>query len=124
MPRYVILKHDSPRGLHWDLLLETAGLLCTWAIPWPPDTPDDLPAQKLPDHRRIYLEYEGPISGNRGTVTRWDAGEYLILRRTEGLLELEVRGLRWRGTVRLIRSGPGSDTWTHRYVADARPPEQ
>lgn len=119
MPRYVILEHDNPRGLHWDLLLETAGLLCTWAISRPPDESQELPAERLPDHRRVYLEYEGPISGNRGTVTRWDWGEYRILRRRDGFLEFSVRGQRWRGSVRLARRESASEEWTIRYFPDS-----
>lgn len=116
LPRYVILKHDAPRGLHWDLLLETAGLLAAWAIVRSPDEPGEIPAEKLPDHRRVYLEYEGPISGNRGTVTRWDRGEYRILRRREGFLELSVRGRRWHGVVRLTRCEAGPEAWSCRYL--------
>ena len=33
-------------------------------------------ATRLPDHRKHYLDYEGEISGNRGTVARIDAGTY------------------------------------------------
>ncbi len=35
---------------------------------------------QLATHRREYLEYEGPVSGNRGSV-KWlgSAGEYRIL---------------------------------------------
>lgn len=28
------------------------------------------------EHRRLYLDYEGPISGDRGSVRRVDAGTY------------------------------------------------
>jgi hypothetical protein len=31
---------------------------------------DAMPAQRLPDHRRAYLQYEGPVSGDRGDVVR------------------------------------------------------
>ena len=119
LPRYVILEHDAPRGLHWDLLLETAGPLSAWALARPPDEPGEIPAQKLPDHRRVYLEYEGPISGNRGTVTRWDAGEYRIRRRREGFLELFVHGQRWRGVVRLTQSESAPEKWSCRYVPES-----
>jgi hypothetical protein len=33
-------------------------------------------AQRIADHRLAYLEYEGPISGGRGTVRRLDGGSY------------------------------------------------
>ncbi len=118
LPRYVILEHDAPRGLHWDLLLETAGLLSAWAMARPPDEPGEILAEKLPDHRRVYLEYEGPISNNRGTVARWDHGEYRILRRGEGFLELSVSGQRWHGVVRLTRCDAAPETWSCRYLPE------
>lgn len=31
-------------------------------------------AERIDDHRRIYLEYEGPIPGGRGTVEKLAAG--------------------------------------------------
>lgn len=35
-----------------------------------------LAAETLPDHRMIYLNYEGPISRDRGTVSRLAAGTF------------------------------------------------
>lgn len=37
-----------------------------------------LPAQRLPDHRRLYLDYEGAVSGNRGHVSRLARGTYRL----------------------------------------------
>ncbi|WP_146439947.1 hypothetical protein [Crateriforma conspicua] len=39
-----------------------------------PEKPLTITATRLPDHRTKYLEYEGPISGNRGSVRRVDSG--------------------------------------------------
>ena len=33
-------------------------------------------AIRLPDHRKHYLDYEGEVSGDRGTVSRIDSGTY------------------------------------------------
>ena len=78
MHRFVILHHQSPTGDHWDVMLETDSALTTWSIP--PQSLTCLPfacsATRLPDHRKHYLDYEGEISGNRGTVSRLDAGTY------------------------------------------------
>src|SRR5687768_14660009 len=80
MPRYVILQHITPpeaeRGTHYDLMLEQDGKLVTWAIPEPPRAGLRTSATKLSDHRLAYLDYEGPISGDRGEVRRVDVGEY------------------------------------------------
>jgi hypothetical protein len=76
MPRFVVLQHESSRGLHWDLLLEAGETLKTWALPAPPGSSAEMACDALPDHRLAYLQYEGSLSGDRGTVTRWDEGEY------------------------------------------------
>ncbi len=71
--RFVILRHDHPT-LHWDFMLETAGVLKTWR--WPTPYAGTFFAEALPDHRLEYLEYEGPVSGGRGSVRCWDRGVY------------------------------------------------
>ena len=76
--RFAVLRHTLPdvevRKSHWDLLLEQPDLgdqLLTFEISVPPvDWGIRTIARKLPDHRKIYLSYEGPVSGNRGTVKR------------------------------------------------------
>ena len=32
MPRFVILRHDKPRGEHFDFMLEAGDVLKTWAL--------------------------------------------------------------------------------------------
>ena len=99
MPRFVILRHDHPDGLHWDLMLETGDVLATWALDALPEPGTSVEARRLPDHRTRYLDYEGPVSGNRGSVTRWDAGEYEVFEIDEGRWELTLQGSRVRGPV-------------------------
>ena len=76
--RFAILRHQSPTGDHWDVMLEMDSALATWSIPpqRSPGLPFVCPAIRLPDHRKDYLHYEGEITGNRGTVSRIDAGTY------------------------------------------------
>jgi hypothetical protein len=74
-PRFVVLEHRWD-GVHWDLMLESEGALRTWALSAFPTVGEDIPANALPDHRIAYLDYEGPISGNRGSVRRVDRGSY------------------------------------------------
>lgn len=80
MPRFVILFHETPPGSerqnHYDLLFEDGAVLKTWAVAELPCDRPDQPAQPLPDHRPLYLDYQGPISENRGTVRRVEAGTY------------------------------------------------
>jgi len=81
MHRFAILHHQSLTDEHWDVMLETDTALTTWSIP--PQCPKGssfvCPATRLPDHRKHYLDYEGEITDNRGTVTRIDFGTYQLL---------------------------------------------
>lgn len=75
MPRYVILTHDHPFP-HWDFMLEQERSLATWRLLDEPAAGRTCRAEALPDHRLHYLDYEGPVSGGRGVVARWDNGTY------------------------------------------------
>lgn len=99
--RFVVLKHtqpasqiplsrrqclngdDLPAGsmdVHYDLMLESAGGLLTFAVAKKPSASHPAqPAIKLPLHRADYLEYEGPVSGDRGTVQRVMAGTFTLI---------------------------------------------
>src|SRR5436309_613719 len=77
MLRYVILHHDGIPEPHFDLMFETSpnSALMTWRSPeWPITRVTKL--EKLSDHRRAYLDYEGPVSGKRGFVKRVDSGNW------------------------------------------------
>jgi len=75
--RFVVLRHDGVNDPHFDLMFETAPgrSLETWRSPsWPIEHPTRV--VKLADHRRAYLDFEGPVAGNRGTVARVASGTY------------------------------------------------
>ncbi len=120
--RFAVLWHRTPPGYprpdHWDLLLEQPEGLWTWALPTPPER-GPAQAQRLPDHRLVYLDYEGPLSGDRGTVTRWDQGEYELLAASEERLELLFRGGKLQGCYVLESLGPGH-YW--RWTRSGAPP--
>jgi len=111
MPRFALLIHDSPRGLHYDFFLEKGDVLKTWALPHVPETGLEIPCQALADHRPIYLDYEGPISGGRGTVARWDQGTYLIERWSDDEIVVELAGAKFTGRVELRRSANSPEKW-------------
>jgi hypothetical protein len=102
MPRFVILEHNHPH-LHWDLMLERDGVLRTWRLPAPP-TEHPRTALALGEQRNAYHDYEGLVSGNRGTVTRWDRGSYETLAQTETSWEVCLRGGRWQGRMTLTQA--------------------
>lgn len=101
MPRFVILEHDHPT-LHWDLMLESGDALKTWRLPAPPPQ-SPTTALALGDHRLDYLHYEGPVSGNRGVVKRWDRGTYATVEtETSQDWTIALDGARWQGTLTLV----------------------
>jgi len=118
MPRYVILTHDHPRGRHWDFMLEQGESLATWALGQPPDAAPRMPAEALPDHRPAYLDHEGPVSGGRGSVTRWDQGTYRLERHDDDRLIAIVTGQRLSGQVILERTAADPQRWIFSFSPD------
>ncbi len=124
MPRFVLLHHECPphyeKPSHWDFMLESDGVLRTWELRELPKawavllgevagsaTVEALP---LPDHRLAYLDYEGPISGGRGSVRCCDRGTYepfpeTLGQETQDALAVELSGELLLGTVRLTCQG-------------------
>ncbi len=87
--RTVVLRHETPDGgFHFDWMLEPPAVggwlscaLITFRIHINPVewTGDVVDAIRLPDHRAIYLTYEGPLTDNRGTVARVAEGTVTFL---------------------------------------------
>jgi hypothetical protein len=126
MLRYVVLRHHLPeqasRPSHWDLMFDLGDpTLPTWALERPPDDDFEQHAIRLADHRRAYLEYEGPLTLDRGRVERWDRGICSVLSLVTDSWQLHLQGERLSGAISLMRSAPDSTEWIYRYVASSRP---
>jgi hypothetical protein len=126
-PRFVILRHTMPAGdcaSHWDLMLESSSALRTWALAEEPTANKPIAATALAEHRLEYLDYEGPISGNRGHVTRWDRGQVCLRHETADELLVVLVGERLQGHARLTRNAAlgcnaqHAQRWTFSFVAD------
>ncbi|QDT40962.1 Putative DNA ligase-like protein [Gimesia alba] len=122
MQQYVILRHDFPE-LHWDLMLEHEGVLKTWRLPVAPEIDPasdessiDLLVEALPDHRIAYLEYEGPVSGDRGEVSRWDRGSLTLLEYNDDSLVALLTGEELAGRVTLKKTDQ-ENQWSLNYTA-------
>ena len=109
MQRFVVLTHDYPQ-LHWDFMLENQAALRTWRLARPPTETGPIAAEAIADHRLAYLDYEGPISGNRGTVIAFDRGEYSQILDENELVEVELMGNKLRGRAWLKRA-TGFQSW-------------
>jgi DNA polymerase Ligase (LigD) len=136
MPQFVLLYHECPRDYvrpsHWDLMLEAGGSLRTWALLELPrgwqaarsytassfaacadsSANNLVEAERLGDHRRDYLEYEGPLSGKRGQVTRIDAGSFETIEESGERWQVELFGERLLGQVILKVGEANANRWT------------
>jgi hypothetical protein len=81
-----------------------------------PIGPEPIKAEQLPDHRKAYLEYEGPVSGNRGTVSRWEEGEFNFLQKSPNEMVVRLHGQQLHGTIKLVRESAGSNSWQLEFL--------
>jgi hypothetical protein len=83
--RFVVQRHEvKPGDVHFDFMVESGDKLATFRLDAGPGSPPPLRAgapgggasvgTRSFDHRLLYLEYEGEISGGRGTVAIVERG--------------------------------------------------
>ena len=111
MPRFAVLIHDHPE-LHWDFLLEDGPVCRTWRLSSAPDHVRPVAAESIPDHRTMYLDYEGPVSGNRGTVTAFDAGTFDWMVRQPNSVVVRLSGRKLKGLAEVIKNEKGDWIWS------------
>ena len=111
--RFVVLFHTQDRGDHFDLMIDGGDGLTTWKMAEPPENAlsRELQCRRIADHRRAYLDYEGPVSGDRGVVRQHDAGWCEVRRRGENDWRIRLEGRRVRGRFRLYRSDQSESAW-------------
>ena len=94
MNRFVVLHHRFPatwsRNDHFDFMLEKEESLLSWVLPLWPLSAEPVDVKRIDDHRKSYLDYEGPVSNDRGEVSRVDAGRYVMVAKTEHESEHEL----------------------------------
>jgi len=114
MSRFVLLEHDHPE-LHWDFMLERGEALLTWRLDRIPDKASEIAAVSLPVHRIAYLDYEGLVSDNRGSVVRVDRGDFEFLESEPGIVSVRLNGSRLQGIARLRKlsadGSPDESAW-------------
>ncbi|HLA15853.1 MAG TPA: DNA ligase D [Candidatus Limnocylindrales bacterium] len=117
--RYVVQRHRATR-LHYDLRLEIAGVLVSWAVPRGPtlDPAEKRMAVHVEDHPMEYLDFEGVIPSRQygaGDVIVWDWGTWTPEETTDpraavatGELKFRLQGEKLRGRYTIVRtSGRG-----------------
>ena len=115
----VLLRHDTADGRsHYDWLIDPGdgGRLISFRLDERLDAIDGrVEADRMVDHRRLYLAYEGEISGGRGRVEQ-------VARGTWTSCEVEPELVRVNGTLgtgsRTFRATRlGGSRWTIRVTA-------
>jgi hypothetical protein len=93
--RYVVLHHTGISIPHYDLMFEIhpGARLATWrSSDWPLE--QGTLVERLADHRRDYLDYEGPVSNDRGHVTRVLAGTFHLEAASDDLVIVAAEAYR------------------------------
>ncbi|MGC4002057.1 MAG: hypothetical protein QM811_02460 [Pirellulales bacterium] len=113
--RFVVLRHTGTPtykpGVHWDLLCESPAGLRTWECQAPPFSMPTQLVRELPLHRPLYLDYEGPLDRDRGTVERVLAGTFEVLDESTDRFEITVTGDKANGTLRINRDRVAAEVW-------------
>lgn len=97
-------------------MLEMGTVLRTWRLAAPPGQYDCIAATAVFDHRLLYLDYEGPISGGRGQVVRWDGGTFTGEVQDAEQVVVHLAGERLRGVLRLKHTE--GDAWDAEFRPD------
>lgn len=110
---YVIQEHHA-RRLHWDLRLESGGVLKSWAVP--KGVPEEPKVRHLAveteDHPYEYARFEGTIPEGQygaGTVKIWDKGHFETKVWEPDKIEVKLSGERLHGTYVLVRLKKSED---------------
>ena len=102
----VLLRHELPDGSwHHDWMIDPGDdrPLITFRTPAMIPEVDRFEAERIGDHRRAYLTYQGPVSGGRGAVRRVAEGAARLIDLSAGSLVVDVafagrQWVRWIGT--------------------------
>jgi DNA ligase D-like protein (predicted 3'-phosphoesterase) len=123
-PIFVVQKHDAS-NLHYDLRIESGGVLKSWAVPKGPSMDPKVRRLAVPteDHPMAYADFEGVIPEGHygaGTVIVWDRGTYRNTKGEDastaknledGHATLWLEGEKLRGGFALIRTGGDKPRW-------------
>jgi bifunctional non-homologous end joining protein LigD len=124
-PRFVVQQHDATT-LHFDLRLQTDGVLRSWAVPKGPSLDPAVRrlAVEVADHSLAAGEFEGVHAGARrgtGAVIVWDEGQILELRDDGEHLSFVLAGSKLAGRFGLTRTRGKQWVLVKARDADARP---
>ena len=119
-PIYCVQKHLASH-LHYDLRLQHAGVLLSWAVPKGPslDTKVKRLAMRVEDHPLDYADFEGviPEGYGAGIVMLWDSGSWesengdVAAALEKGELKFRLHGTKLKGSWVLVRTKRDEKSW-------------
>lgn len=114
---FVIHRHSTPDGTHWDLMLEMQDLLRTWRLNIPPAQINDDPiyAEQIDDHSKRFLTYEGPVQNDTGEVKIVEHGFFHITEDTIFSLKIILKGQTLNGSFGLHKE-PDKGNWEFKKI--------
>lgn len=100
-------------------MIENGPTLATWKTDTPPeDAPaEGIRCERIADHRRRYLTYEGPISGDRGEVVRHDEGTCRVIQRADRVWRVAFKGRRIEGVFLIEKADDQGAAWRLRPLS-------
>ncbi len=120
--RFVVQRHNTGSSVHWDLMLEEDEHLATWRVPVEPAQIGAAPMaiERVFDHPKRFLTYEGPLRSHPGEVRIHDCGTYAVVSRSDNQWVVRMEGEGIRGTYRLDRQSlaDGSKRWIIRRIGN------
>lgn len=91
--KFVIHEHTQSGQTHWDLMLERGNVLQTWRLDKAPyENPDIILAEKICDHDKKFLSYDGPVNNGLGNVKMIDVGIFQIIQESESRIQFNLSG--------------------------------
>ena len=103
--RFVILHHTGCDQPHWDFLLEQDASLATWRLYHDPlaEGKEEWELFRIEDHRKFYLDHEGPVPGDRGEVRQVCSGTYELREKNSQAWAIRLRSAALVGEFELKR---------------------
>ncbi len=119
---FALVFHEAGENLgrssHYDLFVRDNDYLLTWEFQ---HHPMDIPTQsvlQLANHRLEYLDFSGPLSGDRGILHPIDSGECSWLHRQPDRLILSFQGMQVCGTLYLTRVDCQKPCWNSQFIKE------
>ncbi len=112
--QFVVQRHEASGGVHWDLMVEQADALATWQLPVAPEQIAGVPIaiERIADHEKRFLTYEGPLRSHIGSVEIHDRGTCVVLSQSTDRWLIRFGGRYLAGTYRVeYAAGAESTAW-------------